>query len=148
MQEVIGCYGEMQAHEIEVIQVAPNLLETAALYFNPPPPYPFVCDPDKRLYAIYGLGDRGVLEATRNAFISFTHSFTHGEGTETARASWLDVMNRNFIRRLHHHALTAVDQGIFIIDKQKIVRYQKAYGPIEPIPTGRELLSLTQAVCA
>lgn len=147
MQNIISPYRELVAHEIEVIQVAPNLLETARLHFKQAPPYPFVCDPDKRLYAVYGLGDRGALAATRNTFVSFSQAFAKGEGAATVQASWLDVMNRNFIRRLHHHALTAVDQGIFIIDKQGIIRYRENYGAIDPIPNGEKLLSLVEALC-
>ena len=59
-------YQELCAVDTEVIQVAPNLLESARTFFrDAPSPFPFVCDPDKRLYAVYGLGDRGALEATR-----------------------------------------------------------------------------------
>src|SRR5262247_2485904 len=66
--------------ETEVIQVAPNLLDSARRYFAQAPlPYPFVCDPDKRLYAVYGLGDLGALEATKTAVVSFAHAFTHGD---------------------------------------------------------------------
>jgi putative peptide zinc metalloprotease protein len=147
MQSILNCYGEMVSHEIELLQVAPNLVETARLYFDPATPYPFICDPDKRLYAVYGLGDRGVLEAQKNTLVSFGTSFLKGEGPETVRASWLDVMNRNFLRRLHHHALTAVEQGIFIIDKQGIIRYRQIYDPLATIPTGEKLLTLTLAVC-
>ena len=52
----------------EVIQIAPNLLESARTFFrDAASPFPFVCDPDKRLYAVYGLGDLGALTATRTA---------------------------------------------------------------------------------
>jgi putative peptide zinc metalloprotease protein len=144
MEGIIQHYDELVAHDVEVIQVAPNLLETARSFFGQFPPYPFVCDPDKRLYAVYGLGDRGVIEATRNTVVSFASAFASGEGTNNVRGSWLDVMNRNFMRRLHHHALTAVDQGLFIIDKDIIVRYQMIVGALESIPSGRELLALTE----
>jgi len=53
-------YKELRAADTEVIQVAPNLLESARRYFGRSIlPFPFICDPDKRLYAVYGLGDRG-----------------------------------------------------------------------------------------
>lgn len=148
MEGIIRPYPLLAEHAIEVIQVAPNLLESARLFFNDYPPYPFVCDPDKRLYATYNLGDRGALEASRNTVISFANAFMEGEGITNVRGSWLDVANRNFIRRLHHHALTAVDQGIFIIDEEGIVRYRKIVGSIDPVPSGEELLTITQAVCA
>lgn len=147
MKGIIEDYQLLQAHDVEVIQVAPNLLETARLYFQEMPPFPFVCDPDKRLYAVYGLGDRGVLEASKNTVIAFSTAFRTGQGAETVRASWADVANRNFMRRLHHHALTAVDQGLFIIDKENIVQYQYAIGGLDPIPTGAELLQIVQQVC-
>jgi len=42
----------------EVIQVGPNLLQSARIFFGHSPTlYPFVCDPDKRLYAV-PRGDR------------------------------------------------------------------------------------------
>jgi peroxiredoxin len=147
MERITETYEEMVANEIEVIQVAPNLLESARVFFaQTPPQYPFVCDPDKRLYAVYGLGDRGALEATRNAVVSFSHAFTHGEGRKTVYGSWVDVMNRNFIRRLHHHALTAVEQGLFIINKEGLIRYQMQTGPLDPIPSGAQLLEIALAV--
>jgi peroxiredoxin len=149
MQSVIDAYPALQAAGIEVIQVAPNLLESARAYFDDGPPFPFVCDPDKRMYAVYGLGDRGVLEATKNMVISFTAPLAESvrAEVETIRASFMDVANRNFIRRLHHHALTAIDQGVFIIDSQGVVRYRQIVGTIEKILSGDEMLQLTTAVC-
>ena len=47
-------------------EVAPNLLEGARKFLiSTELPYPFVCDPDKRLYAVYGLGNQAALAATR-----------------------------------------------------------------------------------
>lgn len=148
MDSIIDQYPLLAEHEIEVIQVAPNLLETARIYFRQPPPYPFVCDPDKRLYAVYGLGDRGALLATRNTVVAFGTAFVTGEGMETVRASWTDVANRNFLRRLHHHALTAVDQGLFIINKAGFISHQQVVGGLDRIPSGAELLQLVEEVCA
>jgi len=73
-------YELLQAADAEIIQVGPNLLQSARIFFgHSPTPYPFVCDPDKRLFAVYGLGDRGALEATRSAVVSFSYAFTHGD---------------------------------------------------------------------
>src|SRR2546427_9742763 len=56
-------YGDLRAADTEVIQIAPNLLESARRYFGESMlPFPFVCDPDTRLYAVYGLGDLRALE--------------------------------------------------------------------------------------
>jgi peroxiredoxin len=65
---------------------------------------------------------------------------------KTVYGSWVDVMNRNFIQRLHHHALTAVEQGLFIINKEGLIRYQMQTGPLDPIPSGEELLEIALAV--
>ena len=149
MDDMTRHYDAWQAIDTDIVQLAPNLNSAALRFFRDVvPPYPFICDPDKRLYAIYGLGDRGVLEATRNTVVSFSTAFMQGDGTQTVRGSWLDVMNRNFMRRLHHHAMTAVEQGVFIIDKQGIIRYRNTMGAIDDIPSATELIELTQALCA
>jgi len=141
-------YPALQAVGTEVIQVAPNLLDAARRFFGPQPlPFPFICDPDKRLYAVYGLGDHGALEATRTAVVSFAHAFTHGDTTNQIRGAYFDVMNRNFLRRLHHHASSALDQGMFLVDKDGIVRHTTIVGPIDPVPGGRELAALARARC-
>lgn len=144
MDKIIVHYDALLDRGIEVVQVAPNLLESARKFFVEPPPYPFVCDPDKRLYAVYGMGDRGVLEAARNAVISHTVSAVSGDLGTTLHGSALDIFNRNFLRRLHHHAITAVEQGIFILDKTGVIRYAQRLGSIEKIPTGEDLLALAQ----
>ena len=142
-------YKALQAADTEVIQVAPNLLESARRYFGQSIlPFPFVCDPDKRLYAVYGLGDRRALEATRTAVVSFAHAFTHGDSVNQVRGAWLDVMNRNFLRRLHHHAMTAHEQGIFLIDKEGVIRHLTVVGPIDPVPGGADLADLARIYCA
>ena len=141
-------YPALQAADTEVIQVAPNLLDAARRFFGPQPlPFPFICDPDKRLYAVYGLGDHGALEATRTAVVSFAHAFTHGDTTNQIRGAYFDVMNRNFLRRLHHHASSALDQGMFLVDKDGIVRHTTIVGPIDPVPGGSELAALARARC-
>lgn len=147
MQSFESEYDNLRTHGIEVIQIAPNLLQSAQRFFASFPPYPFVCDPEKRLYALYGLGDRGVLTAAKTAVVSFATAAREGEFSNNVRGSVLDIANRNFLRRLHHHALTAIDQGIFIIDQQGIIRYRLTVGAIEPIPSGAELLRLCQTVC-
>jgi peroxiredoxin len=141
-------YGALQAADTEVIQVAPNLLESARRYFGESIlPFPFVCDPDKRLYAVYGLGDLRALEATRTAVVSFAHAFTHGDAVNQIRGAWFDVMNRNFLRRLHHHAMTAHEQGIFLVDKEGVIRHLTIVGPVDPVPDGVELADLARTHC-
>jgi peroxiredoxin len=149
MEGMMEGYQDLQAGGTEIIQVGPNLLQAARIFFgHSPTPYPFVCDPDKRLFAVYGLGDRGALEATRSAVVSFSYAFTHGDTGPQLRGAWLDVMNRNFVRRLHHHAMTALEQGIFLVDRDGVIRHRTVVGPTEPVPRGRTLADLVRAHCA
>ncbi|MGH7314665.1 MAG: peroxiredoxin-like family protein [Candidatus Rokuibacteriota bacterium] len=141
-------YDRLQAGGTEIIQVGPNLLQSARIFFgHSPTPYPFVCDPDKRLFAVYGLGDRGALEATRSAVVSFSYAFTHGDTGPQLRGAWLDVMNRNFVRRLHHHAMTALEQGIFLVDRDGVIRHRAVVGPLDPVPRGGGLVELVKTHC-
>lgn len=141
-------YDLLRAAETEIIQVGPNLLQSARIFFgHSPTPYPFVCDPDKRLFAVYGLGDRGALEATRSAVVSFSYAFTRGDTGPQLRGAWLDVMNRNFVRRLHHHAMTAMEQGIFLVDRDGIIRHRAVVGPLDPVPRSDNLADLVRAHC-
>jgi peroxiredoxin len=141
-------YELLQAAGTEIIQVGPNLLQSARIFFgHSPTPYPFVCDPDKRLFAVYGLGDRGALEATRSAVVSFSYAFTHGDTGPQLRGAWLDVMNRNFVRRLHHHAMTAMEQGIFLVDRDGVIRHRSVVDPLDPVPRGDSLAALVRTHC-
>jgi len=141
-------YEALRTADTEIIQVAPNLLASARRFFAQSPlPYPFVCDPDKRLYAVYGLGDVGALEATKTAVVSFAHAFTHGDTNNQIRGAWFDVVNRNFLRRLHHHAMTAQEQGMFLVDKDGVIRSVTVVGPIDPMPGGAELAELARQHC-
>jgi peroxiredoxin len=147
MARVSAGYEALISNEIELIQVAPNLLEGARIFFaDDMPIYPFVCDPDKQLFAVYGLGDEGVLKAARNTVVSLVDAARKGETEKSKRAMQLDAGNRTFLQKLHHHALTAVAQGIFIIDKQGVIRYQMKAGSLDAIPTADELLQLTLAL--
>jgi peroxiredoxin len=141
-------YARLYGADTEIIQVAPNLLDSARRFFaRAPLPYPFVCDPDKRLYAVYGLGDVGALEATKTAVVSFAHAFTHGDTRNQLRGAWLDVVNRNFVRRLHHHAMTTQEQGMFVIDKLGTIRSVTVVGPLDPMPTAIDLVELVRRHC-
>ena len=79
--------------------------------------------------------------------VSFAHAFTHGDTTNQIRGAYFDVMNRNFLRRLHHHASSALDQGMFLVDKQGVVRHRAVVGPIDPVPGGGDLARLARAHC-
>jgi hypothetical protein len=80
--------------------------------------------------------------------VSFAREFTTGGGGGPIRGAWLDVMNRNFVRRLQHHATTALEQGIFLIDTEGKIRHRTVVGSIDRVPDGQGLAALTRPCCA
>jgi hypothetical protein len=70
-----------------------------------------------------------------------------GDGGVWTRGAWLDVVNRNFVRRLHHHAMTALEQGVFVVDRDGVIRYVSIVGPIDPVPDGAQLTTLVREHC-
>src|SRR5690606_22860009 len=49
MENIAAGYDMLLENGVEIIQIAPNLPETAQRYFEPNMPrHPFICDPDKR----------------------------------------------------------------------------------------------------
>src|SRR2546428_11385732 len=83
---------------------------------------------------MYGLGDRGALDASRAAVVSFSRALASGDGGTWTRGAWLDVVNRNFVRRLHHHAMTALEQGVFVVDRRGLIRPLSPVRPPRPGP--------------
>ena len=79
--------------------------------------------------------------------MSFARAFTTGDGGPQIRGAWLDVVNRNFVRRLHHHAMTAVEQGLYVVDKAGVIRHRAVVGPVDTIPGGIALAALVAAHC-
>ncbi len=141
MTQLQKAYPEFRAQTTEILQISPNLVGKAREYFKTSQlVFPFLCDPDKRLYKVYQLIDQGPLVASRNVVTSFGHSALTGQFMETSRASATDMLNSAFFQRLQHHALTAVEQGLFLIDKQGVVRWIKTLGPLENLPDNRTLL--------
>jgi peroxiredoxin len=148
MDGIRAGYQDLVGVETEVIQIAPNMLASARSFFGTSPaPFPLVCDPDKRLYAVYGLGDRGAREASRTAVVSFSYAVSKGEGGTWVKGAYHDVLNRNFLRRLHHHAMTAIEQGLFVLDKHGIIRHVSVVGPIDPVPKAGRLAELVRDHC-
>lgn len=140
-------YTQFREAQVEILQIAPNLLLRARQFFRTYPlTFPFLCDPEKRLYQLYGLDDHGPVVGTRNTLISFTHAYTHGSGVETTRASAMDVFDRSFIQRMHHHAFTAVEQGLFLINASGLVCWNLRLRPLENLPDNERLLGVVNDV--
>jgi len=141
MAQLGQLHDRFQAANAEMVLLGPNLLKAARTYFqHQPPKFLFVCDPTKQIYTRYGLRDEGALVANKNTIVSFTYAYTHGDGLNTTRASALDVFSGNVIDRMRHHALSAIQQGMFIVDRDGLVRYANVVPPLGTLPPGEELL--------
>jgi putative peptide zinc metalloprotease protein len=131
--------------DTQIVQIAPNLVDKARMYFKRQPlGFPFLCDPSSETFYRFGLLNLGVVEATKNGIYSFAYAYTHGDGLNTTRASFLDTFSSSIVGRLKHHATEALQQGMFIVDREGIMRYAKALGPVETIPPIEELLREAQ----
>jgi hypothetical protein len=43
--------------------------------------------------------------------------------------------------------MTAQEQGLFLIDKEGVIRHTAVVGPIDPVPDGAQLAELARAHC-
>ena len=86
-------------------------------------------------------------EAQLQEYLGVWQTMGYGDSVNQTRGAFFDVMNRNFVRRLHHHAMTAHEQGMFLIDKHGVIRNVTVVGPIDPVPGGAELAELARARC-
>ena len=56
-------------------------------------------------------------------------------------------------RQLHRRALASVqgstiEQGLFVVDKQGVIRHVSVVGPIDPVPKADRLAELVREHCA
>ncbi len=148
MAQLGTAFNDFRALQTQVLQISPNILSRAQVYFRTSPLiYPFLCDPEKRTYSKYGITDEGPIVGSRNAMTLVIHSARTGQFTETTRAMALDVLNTSFVERLQHHALTAVEQALVLVDREGIVRWSKALGPLENLPDNQTILDTIAKLC-
>ncbi len=145
MAQLSLAYERYQATNSEIVQVGPDLLSQARLFFRTYRlHFPFLCDTEKNVFRAYGLQDLGPLRAVGDTIASFSTALVQGEFRRTFYASWLDTFatGRQAPARLAEHGLHEVPQGMFAIDSSGVVRYGRVFGPLENIPGNDELLSV------
>lgn len=148
MTQLQSAASDFRAQQTEVIQVSANVLTRARQYFQTSPLiFPYLCDPEKRLYSAYGLEDRGLVEAGKSNLGGAVYAAQTGQFGSISQSMTSDVLNGAFLQRLHHYALTAVEQGLILIDKEGIVRWSKALGPLENITDNKTLLETIARTC-
>lgn len=127
--------------QTEILQIAPTPLDRGRFYArNFRLPFPYLCDPDYRAYAAYGLGRRRLPLTTwaRAAYAGFT--------TPTPQNDWGEV--RPAVKELGR-LLADDDLGLFIVDRDGIVRHAVAgsyvlfeegrIAGMRPIPSNDEI---------
>jgi putative peptide zinc metalloprotease protein len=141
MAQLDQAHDKFVAANTHVLEIGPNVLKPARIYFQRQPiKFPFLCDPSKAAYLRFGLRDQGPIEANINTIRSFGWAYLHGDGINTTRIAAGDTFTEGFVGRLYHHALTAMQQGVFIVDRDGIVRYANAFKPLDTIPPTEEIL--------
>lgn len=145
MDMVIEGYEDIKQGNIEIIQISPNLLQSAIKFFGDhAPPYPMVFDPDKRLFANYGIGRKGTLAATGLMTKSMIEAGKRREFGKTMRATAIDVVDTRFLQRLHHHALTATNQAIVAIGIDGRIKHRHEVAPLEDLPAAPTMIKFLQ----
>jgi peroxiredoxin len=141
MAQLDQAHARFDAHDADVLIVGPNVLKPARVYFQRQPlTFPFLCDPTKAAYLRFGLRDLGPIEANINTIRSFAWAYTHGDGVNTTRIAAGDTFTEGFLGRMVHHALTAMQQGMFVVDREGILRYAYAFKPLDTVPPVEEML--------
>lgn len=143
MAQLSMAYPRFQSLRCEIIQISPDLLRQARLFFrNYKLAFPFTCDTDKQVFAAYGLRDVGMIRSAADTVVSFSTALVRGEFSKTFHASWLDTFatGRHAPQRLAEHGLHEMEQGMFMVDSGGMVKYSRVFGPLENIPGNDELL--------
>jgi len=134
--------------DAEILMVAPTTLGRGRFYArNFPLPFPYLCDPDYRVFALYGmpLRPRSLLEKAQVLVVA-------------ARMPQPEVTELGKVRRTLpelSRALNDDDLGFFIADKAGVVRYASAGPYVEvqggapvgfrPIPSNDEIADVLEA---
>lgn len=128
--------------EAEVLQIAPTPLDRGRFYGRSfQLPFPYLCDPDYRVYAAYGLGARKLPLMVR------LHALYEGFTTPTPENDWGEI--RPALREMPR-LVSDDDMGFFIVDRERVIRYArtgsyvmmeggKASG-VRPIPSNEEIV--------
>ncbi|CAI7976607.1 putative peptide zinc metalloprotease protein [Frankia sp. Hr75.2] len=141
MARLAPAVGDFERAGVQILQLAPNLVDSAREFWRDKDlPFPFLCDPEKSAYRLCGLQDIGAGEAQRNSVRGFTRAFTTGQGRTTMHALWLDVVNPSIGERLGHHTMTAMQQGVFLVGPDGVLRRKYVFGPLDEPPSNTELL--------
>lgn len=137
MSQLARGYPEFQKRDAEILEISISPVERARLYAQKfQLPFPYLCDPDLRVHAQWGLGRR------QHGLGYYAGKLVKGAfGAKPANdygtfAPPLDEMRG---------VLSDDDMGFFIVDKQGMVRYSLAGSYAEgkgvrPIPSNDEVV--------
>ena len=134
MSQLRRNYAEFRSRGACLIEVGPNVVENAIRAFRRylagrELEFPYLCDPDWRVHRLYGLKEVGAAEGLKVA----------------AKTLLAQVSSRPLVApvvsELGRLALHPMEQGLFLIDGDSIIRYGLVTAPSGILPPVRDLLS-------
>jgi peroxiredoxin Q/BCP len=147
MSQLARGASRFQALDTDVVMVAPTTLERGRFYArNFPLPFPYLCDPDYRVFQDYGMAVREHSLLWKTRLFTNAMRMPHPEVTELGAAKpGLGEMAR---------LLNDDDLGFFIADKRGTLRYAstapnfefegaKPVGPA-PIPSTEDIVAVLE----
>jgi len=122
-------YQEFQKRDSEVLQITCSTPQEAQLYFRQYPlGFPYLCDPERAVYNLYGIpivqGDVKTFMASVAAKVQ--DRLFHGEKTPSP------------VPYMKRYGSTMAEQALLIVDKAGIIRYVHTTGPIGSLPSNAE----------
>ena len=128
--------------DAEVLHIAPTPVDRGRFYGrNFRLPFPYLCDPEYRAYAAYGLAAR------KPPLLARVHAVYSGFTTPTPENDWGEI--RPALRELPR-LVNDDDMGFFIVDREGVIRYARVGSyvmmeggkmtGIRPIPSNEEIV--------
>ena len=127
-------YPEIQRRNAEILQVTHSSPDEARRYVKHYElSFPYLCDPAREVHELYGIRliEPGLLQGA-GSFVACSAvaatDLLKGEGTFSPAP---------FFKR---HGFKDSPQGIFIVDRDGVIRSAHTAGPISAIPSGADLV--------
>ena len=125
---------EIQKRDAEVLQVTYSTPEEARLYFQHYQLlFPYLCDPERAVYRLYGIPLAQTSEVIR--------SFVIGPVAEVSDRLLRGEKSASPLPYFKRYGFTDMEQAVFIVDKSGVIRYTYTTGPVGAIPSNADLLS-------
>jgi putative peptide zinc metalloprotease protein len=138
MAQVRRAYPDITRRGAEVLQVTPTPPAQGALYTRRfDLPFPYLCDPGYTMYRRYGLASKGALAALRAVMESLPDVLQRSVTGE--QRSLVPYVSGGL-------AAGSTEQGMFLIDRDRRVRFRHIADVHAHIPSNDTLLRMLDAL--